>query len=209
MAVYNGAVQRHQQSPTIRDVINLNKILKWVRRKKCVIVFRKLVPPLKILIIPVSAFKRLEGECMACKGHVLALAEQRPDTPGGGAHWLEAVSRRHKRVNRSTFAAEINGLADALEPGKVLAMQYTEVVRRACTANQFALDATAGDRALPVEAVVDAMSVFTTVTASDIKLPLEESLVAIVMAIREQFSIGHLKALWWANTDVMLADALT
>ena len=114
----------------------------------------------------------------------MALAEQRPDTPGGGAHWLGAVSRGHKRVNRSTFAAEINGLADALEPGKVLAMQYTEIVRGACTAHQLALDATAGDWALPVEAVVDAMSVFTNVTASDIKLPLEDSLVAIVMAIQ-------------------------
>ena len=146
---------------------------------------------------------------MRAKGHILALAEQTPDAPGGGAHRMEVVSRRHKRVNRSTFAAEINGLADALEPGEVLAMQYTEIVRGACTAHQLALDATAGDWALPVEAVVDAMSFITNVTASDIKFPLEESLVAIVMAIRERFSIGHLEALWWAKTDDMLADALT
>ena len=110
---------------------------------------------------------------MACKGHILALAEQGPVTLGGGAHWLEAVSRRHKRVNRSTFAAEVNGLADAVEPGKELAIQYTEIVRGTCTANQLALYATARDLALPVEAVVDAMSVFTNVTASGIKLPLE------------------------------------
>ena len=83
------------------------------------IAFRKRVPPLKILPISDSAVKRLEGECMACEGHILALAEQRPDTPGGGAHWLEAGSRKHKRAKRSTFAAEINGLADASEPGRV------------------------------------------------------------------------------------------
>ena len=61
----------------------------------------------------------------------------------------------------------------------------------------------------PVEAVVDAMSVFTNITAADVEWPLEESLIAIVMAIREQFSVGHLKTLWWCHTDDMLADALT
>ena len=66
-----------------------------------------------------------------------------------------------------------------------------------------------GEWAIPVEAAVDAMSVFTNITAADIKLPLEESLIAIVMAIREQFSVGHLRTLWWCQTDDMLADALT
>ena len=131
------------------------------------------------------------------------------DTPGGGAHFLEAVPRRHKRVNCLTLAAETNGLADALEPGKVLAMQYTEIIKVVCHASELAPMANNGELAIPVEAVVDAMSVFTNIVAADIKLPLEESLVAIVMAIREQFSVGHLKALWWCQTGDMLADALT
>ena len=46
-------------------------------------------------------------------------------------------------------------------------------------------------------------------TALDAKLPLEESLIAIVMAMREQFSQGLLKVLWWTATEDMLADALT
>ena len=109
---------------------------------------------------------------MACKGHLLALSEMRLDTPGGKAHFLEAVSRRHKRVNRSTFAAETNGLADALDTGKVLAMQFTEIVKGVCTAGQLASLSGSGAWALPLEAVVDAMSVLTTITAADIKLPL-------------------------------------
>ena len=56
---------------------------------------------------------------------------------------------------------------------------------------------------------MDAMAVFTIITAPDVELPLEESLVAIVMAIREQFSVGHLEVLWWCQTGDMLADALT
>ena len=58
MAVYFGALQRHQQAPKIQDVINLHKVLKWMKRKACVIRFKKLVPPLKMLVISDSAFKR-------------------------------------------------------------------------------------------------------------------------------------------------------
>lgn len=45
-----------------------------------------------------------------------------------------------------------------------------------------------------MEAGVGGMSVFTNVTACDIQLPVEESLVALVMAIREKFSMWDLKA---------------
>ena len=144
VAVYIGALQRNQQAPKIQDVINLNKVLKWVKRKKCTVFCKKLVPPLKILVISDSAFKREAGDSMACKEHLLALAEKRLDTPGGGAHFLEAVSRRHKRVNRSTFVAETNGLADALEPGKVLVMQFTEIVKGVCRASDLANMANSG-----------------------------------------------------------------
>ena len=40
VAVYIGALQRHQQAPKIQDVINLNKVLKWIKRKACVIRFK-------------------------------------------------------------------------------------------------------------------------------------------------------------------------
>eukprot|EP00959_Pyramimonas_sp_CCMP1952_P398128 8341663-Pyramimonas_sp.AAC.1 len=90
----------------------------WVQRKPCVIRFEELLPPLRVLVISDSAFKRENGAPMARRGHALFLAEKQGDNPGGRAHWLEAVSKRHRRVTRSTFAAEINGLADAIEPGK-------------------------------------------------------------------------------------------
>eukprot|EP00959_Pyramimonas_sp_CCMP1952_P179621 3755541-Pyramimonas_sp.AAC.1 len=35
IAVYVGALQRHQKAPAIMDVINLNRVLKWVKRKPC------------------------------------------------------------------------------------------------------------------------------------------------------------------------------
>eukprot|EP00959_Pyramimonas_sp_CCMP1952_P202204 4228175-Pyramimonas_sp.AAC.1 len=58
IAVYVGALQRHQRAPTIMDVINLNRVLRWAKRKHCVIRFEKMLPPLRILVISDSAFKR-------------------------------------------------------------------------------------------------------------------------------------------------------
>ena len=52
-------------------------------------------------------------------------------------------------------------------------MQFTEIVKGVCTAGQLASLANSGAWALPVEAVVDAMSFFTNITAADAKLPLE------------------------------------
>ncbi len=108
---------------------------------------------MKIFVISESVFKRIAGDRLACKGHWLALAEMRMGTPGGGAHFLEAVSTRQKRVQRFTFAAEINGLADALEPGKGLAMQVTEIVKGVCHASQLAAMMNSGTWAIPVDAV--------------------------------------------------------
>ena len=124
-------------------------------------------------------------------------------------HWLDGVSKRQRRVTRSTFAAEINGLADSLEPGKVIAMQFAEILEGVRTAEQMAADYLKADWPLQVEAVVDANGVFTAIAAPDVKLPLEESLITIVMAVREQFSIGLLRRLWWCCTDDMLSDGLT
>ncbi len=124
-------------------------------------------------------------------------------------HCLEAVSRRQRRVNCSTFAAEINGLADALEPAKLVAMQYMEILCGTTTAHDLNQLSAKGEWPLCVEAVVDAKSVFDSITSVDAHLPTEESLIAVLMAIREQFAQRLMQRLWWCDTNDMLADALT
>ena len=124
-------------------------------------------------------------------------------------HFLELVSRRHKRVNRSTCAAEINGLADSVEPAKVLALQYEDILSGVSTAALVAEKIRYGWMSIPIEVVVDAYSVYLAVTASDTRLPLEESLVVMLMTLKEQCSLGIIKKLWWCATEDMLSDALT
>eukprot|EP00959_Pyramimonas_sp_CCMP1952_P252876 5282731-Pyramimonas_sp.AAC.1 len=72
-------------------------------------------------------------------------------------------------------------------------MQYSEVINGTTTALQMASDASQGNWPVRMVSVIDVDSVTKSVTAQDVKLPLEESLISIVMAAREQFSLGLLE----------------
>ena len=56
---------------------------------------------------------------------------------------------------------------------------------------------------------VDAYSVFAAVTAHNIKIPAEKSLVSHVQFLRELLDMGVLHRLWWLDTRDMAADGLT
>ena len=86
------------------------------------------------MLINDSAFKRTDDSALACKGHLLALMQAFIETPAGRAHWLQGSCKRHKRVNRSTYAAELNGLSDGLEPAKLMALMLTEIINGVCSA---------------------------------------------------------------------------
>ena len=57
--------------------------------------------------------------------------------------------------------------------------------------------------------MVDAKAVFDSIVATDVKVPVKESLVAILMAIRKQFANGMVAKIWWVTTNDMLTDAST
>ena len=62
---------------------------------------------------------------------------------------------------------------------------------------------------LTLEAVIDAKSVFDNVTNVDLRIPSEQSLVVVLLALREVLKKGDMKRLWWCVTEDMVSDALT
>ena len=56
---------------------------------------------------------------------------------------------------------------------------------------------------------LDAMSVYSAVTAANVKEPSEKALYNHVLYLRELLDIGVLHALWWIDTRDMTADGLT
>ena len=60
----------------------------------------------------------------------------------------------------------------------------------------------------PVDAVVDARSVFDIIAASDAGELQEGSLNLHVLSVRDRLPRGCLKHFWWTDTRDMLADGL-
>ena len=57
--------------------------------------------------------------------------------------------------------------------------------------------------------MIDAKSVFDNVTNVDLRIPSEQSLVVVLLALREVLKKGVLTRLWWCDTEDMVSDALT
>ena len=95
-------------------------------------------------------------------------------------HIYEMSSRKQKRVVRATLTAEGNGAVDTLEVGKLIQLALEELLtgpkslRTLLTLEQRSGDATF---AVPVELSVDARSMFDAISATEVKIPTEDSFV--------------------------------
>ena len=118
--------------------------------------------------------------------------------------------RRLRRVVRSTFAAEINALLDAIESLIILQLAMHQIQNgTAESAEQLMEKLEMGGLSPPIEACIDARSVFDAIAASDVTTPQEATLKLHLVSIRNRIENGVLKRLWWVDTRDMVADALT
>jgi hypothetical protein len=209
IAVYTSALQRVAKEPKYVDLLKLNQLLRWLRRTPIETYFGPLKPPYRICAVSDSAFKRQDDSGLACRGSILTLGEYRTDEhPGGLVHLLDWQSRRQRRVTRSTFGAELNGLVDTVELGKLIAMGLSELAMGPRTATQLAEIEEFGRFPIPIDAVIDAKAVYEAVRASDPKVPAEASLMAILLVMRENLANGRVRRLYWVDTRDMLADGM-
>jgi alkylated DNA repair dioxygenase AlkB len=209
IAVYVCALQRYSQTPQVRHAVALNRLLKYILRTPFRCYYRRLQGPLRLIVISDSAFRKEDKDGLAMRGCIVALTELHDGQPGGKMQVLEHYSRKQKRVCRSTFSAELNALVDALESGKVVMFMITELMVGSCSAEDLQQREELGRWPLPLECAVDAKSVFAAAAVADSKNPLEESLVTLVLIIREALQAERISKLWWIDTRDMLSDALT
>ena len=60
----------------------------------------------------------------------------------------------------------------------------------------------------PIEACLDAKSVYDSIVHADLKTPEEKLLMNILGQMREHMSTKRIKTFWWIDTRDMLADGL-
>jgi len=209
IAIYVCALQRAAKKATTGHILKLNKLTKWVRRKKFALTYRKLQPPCKLLAISDSAFKTEPDSALAMRGAILGICEEREGTVGGTLHILEFYARKQRRVCRSTFAAELNGIADAVEVARLVNLTI------ACCHKPFtsplALQKLEDTAQLPlaIEVCTDCRSVYDALAAEDTRTPSESSLVLILHVLKELLRAKIISKLTWVHTDDMLSDGLT
>ena len=110
---------------------------------------------------------------------------------------------------RSTYAAELLSLLDAVGQGNLIATDIDEVQSGATTARQLLDRHLECQRSIQHDAAVDAKAVFDGITAEQPKTPAEKPLFLHALAMREYLESGHVDRLWWLGTLAMLADGMT
>ena len=161
-------------------------LFRSLKRTKASVRYNKPSGTLVVACISDSAFQTKEPDCLALRGGIVALLETGADqqAPGGALHVLEFYSRKQKRVTRSTFGAELHSLSECAELGMLLAGCIHEVRHGACPAGKLAQLESTGSFGVFVHAFLDAESVFSAVTASEMSVPTEANLLYPLKALQ-------------------------
>ena len=163
--------------------------------------YQRLQEPLRLIALSDSAFKAQDYDGLVMRGCVIMLADavadgnhqhgsarrsfHKPWTTGTPVrlHLLDWYSRKHTRVVRSTFAAELLSLLDGVNQGHVIKIALDELHLGTRTAKQ--LLEHRGQAGIPLDASVDAKSVFDSLTADTVKTPNDKQLLLHAKAMRE------------------------
>ena len=222
IAVFVSCLQRMSHKCRIIHIKRLNAVVRYIQRKHVKLVYRNLPKGVKHLrCVGDAAFKKETDTGHALRGAVFLLCSVAGDHSVDGNdphtyinkscvhHVLEYVCKSEKHVTRSTFSAELFSACDTADQAIILAIELNEVfcgVTDKATNRQLREQ---GGWKIPVCIVVDAMNVFSAVTATYIKPPAEKSMLTHVQYLRELLDNGVLSAFAWCDTRDMIADGLT
>eukprot|EP00971_Amphidinium_carterae_P227040 4503531-Amphidinium_carterae.2 len=194
--------------------VHTNQVGLWYPRLKGAV---------RLVLFSDAAFRTQpeDSSGLAVKGSALVLIPETVNPQEGlqtQCHLLDFLSTQQRRVVRSTFSAELNGLLDATERGYGIQMTLSELLMkrekvegRGQSTQAKTLQALWESGSLKPElwACIDAKSVYDALMAPDFHIPSEESLCLHLLALRNDISVRKLRLLLWIDARSMLADALT
>ena len=208
VAAYVGALQRHLKNPKVKHLKRLNRVVRYVKAHPLVLKFKRVPPPTCLGIISDSAFQAKDQDCLAVKSGIVCLMQKSVSTVDGSVSPIEWVSKKQTHVCRSTYAAELHSALDLIGIACIINSAFTETLNGTCSSRELATLQDKGGYALTMNLFIDAMSVFSSVTASTIKTPCDKMLLHHARAVREFLDAGVLDWLFWIDTRDMVCDAL-
>ena len=211
VCIYVQALQRRAHKPRVVDCKKLNLVVRYLKRYKCSLWYAMMDKYKRVVCWSDSAFKAIpdEGSGLAIRGTCIVLQDSE-ELSCMHCHLIEFLARRQKRVVRSTFSAELNGLLDNLEQAILVQIAVHEVMvgtKRLLT--NLKDDAENGKLQPGLDCVVDARALFDAVASADPCTPLECSLKLHLLDIRDKLARGIIQKLHWADTRDMVADCMT
>ena len=217
ISVYVQALQRRAQTPRKEDCKRLNVVARFVKRRPRGLRYRKFHNgiPQALICFSDAAFKALveESSGLALRGCCILFAETAENelTTGEGlCHMIEFVCRRQRRVVRSTYSAELNGLIDSIETAILVQILFHQIWHGCDQSVAMMAQLQEEGKLEPaIKGAVDAKAVFDSIRASDVCEPAESSLKLHLLAVRDKLLQGILRQLFWVDTRDMLADGLT
>ena len=208
VAVFVAALQRRLKEPRVQDLLNLNRVLKYVKLRPLELVFHKIPDPWSVVVISDSAFKSEDQDCLAIRSGIIALTSKNGTLLGcNRLQVLEFVTKKQSKVCRSTFAAELHGCLDILGTANVINSALTEILSGAKSADELSKMQDEGTHSLDLDTVIDAKSVWQSATSEELRCNDHLALLHLCK-LRELIS-SNVRHFIWCDTRDMLADGLT
>ena len=214
IAPFIGYLQRAAQKPQNKHIRMINKVLRYCKRVGTGILFRRLQPPVKLVVVADAAYQSNETntECTALRGYIILLVgSQKTNShfPGGVCQLLDFVSKKFNTVTRSSFAAELRNQLEAAHAGVYYNSFIEENCRPGLSACSLAMLQDNGHHHVPCYVVGDNDGVFKAVSAENPRTASEPILTPHIRAYREMLDRHLIKQTIWCDNRDMIADPLT
>ena len=208
LAVYVVALQRATAAPEAIHLRRLNALVKVAQASPATIVFKSMKDLGILDVHSDSSFSREQDKGYGMRGATFMRKGLARDGSGGCYHLLDVHCRSHKLVVRSTFAAETLAATSAADAALVIGMNLQELREGPLTARAARRLREEGHFDVEINLLVDAMSLFAAVAATNPRVPAERSLLGHIFWLHE-LVLSHSIQLKWTDTRDMVADALT
>ena len=217
LAAHVQALQRRTHAPHIPDCKDLNVLIRYMERRKCGLNSVDFKHPLELVAFIDAAFEtQLEEPIgLARRGLAAILCEDRrcdvkPNSSNGEANPIDSTVRRQRRVVRSTFGADLNGLVDSIEQMVSLQRALHHIYCGAGRSPQRMIDLLeSGNMYPPLDLCAGARAAYDAIAATDVCEPAGSSLKLHLISVRDRMTHGLVRQIFWADATDMLADGLT
>ena len=211
VAIFIGASQRKLQNPSVEDILNLNRVLRYVKAKPLAMNFKQMNNPWRLVAISDSGFKGEDQDHLAIRSGIIALVSKEFPKQGlNEIQIIEYVSKKQTRVCRSTYSAELFSCLDICGLALNVNMAITEVLQGNMTAATLSDALEAGKMALELDVVIDAAAVYENLIVEETKLktPSDVAMLIHALKMKELLKRNQVSRLIWTDARSMLADGL-